>query len=170
MIGFRRCVEKIMDEKCILLDTSFCIRLLVENDPLHTNVLGFYKHFLDRGYNLKLSTISIAEYCVRGKIDELPLRNLEVLPFNSDHAVKSGEFARITFAHKNVLDLPNRLIIPNDTKLFAQAHAESEISHFATSDIECMKVYSLLKDKTNVDFEVMNIRESYSSVLSILAF
>lgn len=159
-----------MDVRCVLLDTSFCIRLLNENDPLHTNVLGFYRHFLESEYRLKLSTISVAEYCVRGKLDELPLRNLEVLPFNVDHAVKAGEFAKIAFANKDALSLPNRLIIPNDNKLFAQAHIEDEISHFATSDVECIKVFSLLKNSINVDFEVMNIRESYSSVLGVLAF
>ena len=160
----------VMDVKGVLLDTSFCIRLLNENDPLHTNVLGFYRHFLECEYRLKFSTISIAEYCVRGKLDEIPLRNLEVVPFNADHAVKAGGFAKIAFANKDILDLPNRLIIPNDNKLFAQAHTEAEISHFATSDVDCIKVYSLLKDNTNVDFEVMNIRESYSSVLGVLAF
>ena len=71
---------------------------------------------------------------------------------------------------KDVLDLPNRLIIPNDNKLFAQAHTETEVTHFATSDIECMKVYSLLSDNTGVDFEVMNIREPYLSVLGVLPF
>ena len=159
-----------MNVKCVLLDTSFCIRLLNEKDPLHTNVVGFYRHFLDCEYRLKLSTISVAEYCVRGKLDELPLRNLEVLPFNVDHAVKAGEFANIAFANKDVLDLPNRLIVPNDNKLFAQAHTETEVTHFATSDIECMKLYSLLSDNTGVDFEVMNIREPYLSVLGVLPF
>ncbi|MGH9945877.1 MAG: hypothetical protein ACRD6X_01605 [Pyrinomonadaceae bacterium] len=102
-------------------------------------------------------------------LDELPLRNIEVLPFNVDHAVKAGEFAKIAFANKEALDFPNRLIIPNDTKLFSQAHIESEITHFATSDVGCLKVLTLLKENTAVDFEVMNIRESYSSVLGVLA-
>lgn len=159
-----------MDVKCVLLDTSFCIRLLNENDPLHGNVLGFYRYFLENEYRLKLSTVSVAEYCVRGKLEEIPLRNLEILPFNVNHAVKAAEFAQIVFANKDVLDLPNRLIIPNDNKLFAQAHSESEISHFATSDLECLKIYNLLKLHTQIDFDVMNIRETYSSLLGVLAF
>lgn len=159
-----------MEENCVLLDTSFCIRLLNENDPLHKNVLGFYRHFLEKEYRLKLSTISIAEYCVRGKLEELPLRNIEVLPFNISHAVKAGEFARIAFEKKAVLDLGNRLIIPNDNKLFAQAHTEREVTKFATSDLECIKVHELLKNNVSVDFNILNIRESYSSVLGILPF
>lgn len=159
-----------MNVNCVLLDTSFCIRLLNEKDPLHANVLGFYRHFLENEYRLKISTISVAEYCVRGKLDEIPFRNLEVLPFNVDHAVKAGEFAQISFANKDVLDLPNRLVIPNDNKLFAQAHTETEISHFATSDTECLKIFNLLKSKSQIDFNVMNIRETYSSVLGVLPF
>ena len=159
-----------MEVDCVLLDTSFCIRILNENDPLHLNTLGFFRHFLENESRLKLSTISVAEYCVRGNLDELPLRNLEILPFNVSHGVKAGEFARIGFANKGELDLTNRLIIPNDNKLFAQAHTENEITHFATSDTECVRIYSLLKQKAQVDFEILNIREPYSSVLGILPF
>ncbi len=133
-----------MDDNCVLLDTSFHIRLLNDNDPLHKNVLGFYQYFLEKEISLKCSTISIAEYCVRGKIEELPLKNLEIIPFNVNHAIKAGEFANIVFAHKNTLNLSNRLIIPNDNKLFAQAHTEKEITKFATSDVECIKIYELL--------------------------
>lgn len=57
----------------VLLDTSFFIRLLNDEDPLHSNARGYFKYFLEKEIVLKISTISIAEYCVRGKIDELPL-------------------------------------------------------------------------------------------------
>ena len=157
-----------MEDKCILLDTSFNIRLLNDQDPLHKNVLGFYQYFLEKEFRLKCSTISVAEYCVRGKIDELPLKNLELLPFNLNHAVKAGEFANLVFANRNTLDLGNRLIIPNDSKLFAQAHIDKEITSFATSDKECIKIYELLNQHFQLDFEIINIREPYNSVLGIL--
>jgi hypothetical protein len=105
----------------VLLDTSFFIRLLNENDSLHSNALGYFKYFLEKDITLKCSTISIAEYCVRGSFDELPWRNLQVVPFNFNHGVKAGEFAKIIFTEKNKIDLNNRNIIPNDSKLFAQA-------------------------------------------------
>lgn len=157
-----------MVETCVLLDTSFFIRLLNRNDPLHENVLGFYRHFLEKGFRLKCSTVSVAEYCVKGSIDELPLRNLEILPFNLDHAVKAGEFANLVFEKRNTLDLGNRLIVPNDTKLFSQAHSDREISAFATSDKESIKIFDFLKSAQTVDFEVINIREPYHAVLGIL--
>ncbi len=152
----------------VQLDTSFCIRLLNENDELHSNVLGFYHHFIEKGIRLRISTISIAEYCVRGDLDELPLRNLEVVPFNADHAVKAGSFARLSFEKKGSLDLGSRLIIPNDTKLFAQADVQSDVSHFATSDAESIKLHSLIKKESGIDFEIINIRNSYSTELGVL--
>lgn len=159
-----------MDETCVLLDTSFFIRLLNRNDSLHENALGFYRHFLEKRFRLKCSTVSVAEYCVKGAIDELPLRNLEVLPFNLNHAVKAGEFANLVFAKRNTLDLGNRLIIPNDAKLFAQAHVDQEITAYATSDEESIKIYDFLKSSVTLDFDIINIREPYNSVLGILPF
>lgn len=159
-----------MKDKCILLDTSFFIRLLNDQDPLHQNVLGFYRHFLQGGNRLKCSTISVAEYCVKGKIEELPLKNVEILPFNLLHAETAGKFANAVFANKNALNLGNRLIIPNDSNLFAQAQAEEEISYFATSDAECIKVFEFLKGGFTLKFDIINIREPFSSVLGILPF
>jgi predicted nucleic acid-binding protein len=163
-------VSPTMNINSVLLDTSFFIRLLNKKDPLHKNVLGFYRHFLEGDTRLKLSTVSIAVYCVRGQLDELPILNLEVIPLNVNHAVAAGTFANIVFENRNSIDLPNRLIIPNDSKLFAQAHLEVDVTHFATSDVECQKVYDLLKTKVNLDFELINIRQSYSSVLGVLPF
>jgi len=73
-----------------MLDTSFFLRFLNENDKLFNNANNYYKYFLQKEIKLFISTISIAEYCVGGKIDELPLKNLIVLPFNINHAEKAG--------------------------------------------------------------------------------
>ncbi len=77
----------------VLLDTSFFIRLLNDEDPLHTKAKGYFRYFLEEGIILKISTISIAEYCVKGSVSELPLNNVQILPFNFDHAKRTGEFA-----------------------------------------------------------------------------
>ncbi len=81
----------------VLLDTSFFVRLLNDKDILHKNAKGYFKYFLENDITLKISTISIAEYCVKGKIDELPLINLQIIPFNLNHAVRTGEFAEAIF-------------------------------------------------------------------------
>ena len=80
-----------MEQNCALLDTSFFIRLLNEEDPLHENALGYFKYFLEHDFVIKISTIAIAEYCVRGEISELPLKNMLIVPFNFDHAQRAGK-------------------------------------------------------------------------------
>jgi predicted nucleic acid-binding protein len=110
-----------MERSCVLLDTSFFIRLLNEQYPLHLNTLEYYRYFLEKEFVLKTSTISIAEYCVKGQLDELPLQDVQIMPFNINHAEKAGKLASIVFQSRGTLNLPDRRIIPNDTKLFAQA-------------------------------------------------
>lgn len=154
----------------VLLDTSFFIRLLNENDSLHANALGYFRYFLEKEMIMKCSTISVAEYCVRGSADELPWRNLQIVPFNFNHGVRAGQFARIIFDEKNSLDLSARNIIPNDSKLFAQADIEETISHFATSDEECIKIHRTLKTKGNAKFDIINIRTPHNEIYGLLDF
>ena len=49
-----------MEQDCVLLDTSFFIRLLNEEDPLHENALGYFRYFLEHDFVIKISTIAIA--------------------------------------------------------------------------------------------------------------
>jgi len=154
----------------VLLDTSFFIRLLNSEDPLHGNAKEYYKYFLNNDIIMKVSTVSIAEYCVKGAINDLPLRNLQIIPFNVDHAEKAGEFANIVFTvNKNSVEkLTPRTIIPNDTKLFAQADTDPSITQFVTSDKECTKVYDAIKVNVPVKFEIINIHIPYNETFGLL--
>ncbi len=86
--------------KSVFLDTSFFIRLLDKTEKLHTNAKGYFKYFLEHDFEMVISTIAIAEYCVGGDVHELPLINLQIVPFNLDHAKRTGEFAKIAFDAK----------------------------------------------------------------------
>ncbi len=154
----------------ILLDTSFFIRLLNVEDRLHKNAVGYYKYFLENEYILKVSTISIAEYCVKGKLEELPLRNIQIIPFNLDHAQRTGEFAKIIFSENSISQekLMPRAIIPNDSKLFAQADLDKTVKYFITSDIRSKNTYSKLKVGTIPKFEIINIERPYNEFFSVL--
>ena len=83
--------------KGVLLDTSFFLRFLNENDSLFKNADDYFRYFLREEYSLFVSTITVAEFCVGGSADELPLKNLRILPFNYNHAIRTGEFARQLF-------------------------------------------------------------------------
>lgn len=154
----------------VLLDTSFLLRLLSQNDPLHSNALGYYKYFLDHAVDMKISTISIAEYCVKGEIIELPLATLKIVPFNFNHATLAGQYARTLFDAKNRGDLSveNRLIIPNDSKLFAQATVENDIKYFVTSDTKAANTIKVISAQNEVSFAHMDIHTPYGQTFGCL--
>ena len=158
-----------MMPKSVLLDTSFFLHFLNDEDPLYANADGYFRHFLRENMTMLVSTISIAEYCVGGDISELPLKNLQILPFNIDHARRAGEFARLVFNHRNKLDLTDRAIIPNDTKLFAQADIETAVLYYLSSDSESQKVYGLLRSQNaGPKFEFLNLTVPPSEAFGIL--
>ncbi len=154
----------------VLLDTSFFIRLLNQMDPLHANAKGYYKYFLENDFGLKISTISIAEYCVKGNISELPLRQLQIIPFNFDHALKTSEFAKILFSQNGLkgLNFQPRAIIPNDSKLFAQSSIDPTINYFVTSDTRSKATYSTIKAHVNPLFVLIDIAIPHTQVFGVL--
>lgn len=154
----------------VLLDTSFFIRLLNDEDPLHSNAVGYFKYFLENEIALKVSTITIAEYCVLGKLEDLPLKNVQIVPFNLKDAEKTGEFAKIIFTENKISDekLSPRAIIPNDSKLFAQSDLDKTITHFVTSDVRSKNTLALLKKGTNPKFEIISIDVPYTETFGVL--
>lgn len=154
----------------VLLDTSFFVRLLNDEDLLHNNAKNYYQYFLENDIVLKISTISIAEYCVRGKIDELSLRNIQIIPFNLEEAKRTGEFAEAIFAENRILNekLYPRAIIPNDSKLFAQADLDQAITLFITSDSRSKSTFSALKKRIKPKFEIIDIERPYNEIFGIL--
>ena len=154
--------------KSVLLDTSFFLRFLNDNDPLFKNADGYFRHFIKEEITMMISTISIAEYCVGGDIHELPLRNLQIVPFNLDHSKRTGEFARIVFQNKSKLKLNERNIIPNDTKLFSQADCEKTVEYYLSSDSESFKIYNLLREETNPKFIFIDLKVPHYETFGIL--
>lgn len=154
----------------VLLDTSFFIRLLNDEDPLHKNAKGYFKYFLEQDISLKVSTISIAEYCVLGKLDDLPLMNIQIVPFNLNQAQRTGEFAKIIFDVNKIskTKLSPRAIIPNDSKLFAQADLDKSITHFITSDARSKNTLKALTKGIKPKFEIIDIRTPYNQAFGIL--
>jgi hypothetical protein len=107
---------------------------------------------------LRCSTISIAEYCVKGKYTEIPLRNLQILPFNFNHAVRAGEIMASIRAHKGIPTGSERAVVINDVKLFAQADSETEIEAYVTSDTESKKLYDSAKQVCGLSFSFVDIK------------
>jgi len=159
-----------MTHKSVLLDTSFFLRFLNDESPLYKNADNYFRYFIEHKITMMISTISIAEYCVGGDIHELPLKNLQIVPFNLDHSKRTGAFAKIVFQNKGKLKLNERNIIPNDTKLFAQADCEKSVEFYLSSDKESFKIYNLLKQHTNPKFQFIDLNTPYNQTFGVLDF
>ena len=53
------------DNKIVFCDTGFVIRLLDRTSELHENALGYFRYFLENDYLIRMSTIAVAEFCVK---------------------------------------------------------------------------------------------------------
>ena len=151
------------DKPCsALLDCSFLIRLLNNEDNLHENAKGYFKYFLEEKIILKVSTIAIAEYCVKGDKEDLPWENIQVVPFTIDHAIEAGRMGRIVFDEKERrgTNIQPRSIIPNDTKMFAQANKIEDIAYFVSSDSEAVKIYDILQ-QNGINFDYVDIKQPH---------
>lgn len=157
-------------KRAVLLDTSFFLRFLNDSDPLFKNADGYFRYFLQEEIDMLISTVSIAEYCIGGDIHELPLKNLQIVPFNLNHAQRTGEFAKVAFQERasKSLQVNDRKIIPNDTKLFAQADSEKTVEYYLSSDTESLKVYNAIKDKTNPKFQFIDLNTPHHQTFGIL--
>lgn len=170
-----RCVD-IMDKRndltsySVLLDTSFLIRLLKKEDPLHENAKGYFKYFVEQGVGMYISTISVSEYCVKGAFEDIPFRYCRIIPFNIQHAPLAGKYAAAIFASKDN-DWRNsggRNIIPNDTKLFAQGAESSNINYFITSDSKSAGPIKLLQNEFGMELEHLDIHTPHFEKFGII--
>lgn len=150
--------------KVAMLDTSFLIRLLKEDDPLHTSAKTYYQYFLENKFVLFVSTVAVAEYCVKGELDQLPFECVRVVPFNLDHAEKAGDFAHTLYQarDKGQYTTEQRLIIPNDTKIFAQASSIGAL-YFVTADTKASNAMAILAQERGFSVAHLDIHEPIST-------
>ena len=60
---------------------------------------------------------------------------------------------------------------PNDTKMFAQADVEPDINFYGTADVECKKVYDIIKTtEGKLSFDFIDITVPYNNVFGVLDF
>lgn len=159
------------DNKIVFCDTGFVIRLLDRTSELHENALGYFRYFLENDYLIRMSTIAVAEFCVKDKIENLPLQQILLSPFNAHHASKTGECARILYnaKAKGVIEVDARILIQNDVKLLVQAECESA-DFYLTSDSRSKRMYDVLKEEGKLSFDFTDIHTPYSVKFGILDF
>ena len=126
---------------------------------------------MEKGITMKMSTIAIAEFCVKGSLTDLPIRNLMFVPFNTNHATRAGELMAIVYEEKQKrgAQITPRSIVANDTKMFAQAEVTNDIKFFCSADSEAVKIYEIMKSRIKVNFQFIDIRShTYSETFGML--
>lgn len=143
--------------QAVLLDSGFLIRLMNPEELLHTTAMAWFRRFVEQGVQCKVSTIALAEYGVKDDLSHLPMQYLQVIPFHYNHAERAACFMRTILRVKQERGavIHPRAVVPNDTKMFAQASSEADIKSFVSADSEARKVYDLLE---NPDFDFIDIR------------
>ena len=154
--------------KSIMLDTSFCIRLMDKNDPLHQNALDYFKYFLKEKISMHISTIAIAEYAVEDDPVNLPLNNLQIEAFDFMDGKTAGFFHKEIKGSQSSIQNYNRRIIANDVKILAQINNKN-IEAIISKDIKSQKQYIqplIAANRINIKFLDLNI--SLTDVLGTL--
>ncbi len=143
--------------RAVLLDSGFLIRLMNPDEPLHPTAMAWFRRFVEQGLQCKVSTIALVEYGVKDDLSHLPMQYLQVLPFHYNHAERAAAFMRTILRVKRERGavIQPRVVVPNDTKMFAQASVEADILCFVSADSEAKKVYDLLE---NPEFDFIDIR------------
>ncbi|MGB4498136.1 MAG: PIN domain-containing protein, partial [Methylococcaceae bacterium] len=115
----------------VLLDTSFLISLNNETRPNHETAHKYYKYMLEQNITMYLSSIVVAEFSIKEKITDLPLRNFRILPFNFPDGIEAGEIFKSLGGVKSD---DSRAVARDDLKIIAQGLREN-IPFVLTEDV-----------------------------------
>ena len=142
-----------------LLDTSFLITLSDPSRSHHGAAKAYYRECIQRQVPMLLSAIVISEFQVKQAINDLPLRNFMVLPFNVDHAMACGLLIRAQERDPG----DDRVRVKDDFKLLAQCQCEG-ISHVLTEDANTLTKYvDRQRDAGRIEARCVLLRDGFDA-------
>jgi predicted nucleic acid-binding protein len=154
----------------VMLDTSFCIRLLKKDDEYHKNVVEYFEYFLNNKIELYLSTIAVAEYSVKDDPQNLPMRTMKIVPFDFFDGKRAGEFFKILMENKSVFEGTVRDVIKDDCKILAQI-ANRNIEGYITKDKSSFnKIINPILNHTHLEIELLDLAIPLSTYKNELPF
>ena len=141
----------------VLLDTSFCIRLLKKDEPLHSNAIEYFQYFLENKIELFLSSIVVSEYSVKDDINNLPLNTMKIIPFDFFDGIIAGEFHAILLEQRQHLQDIERNVVKDDCKLIAQLYNRT-IDAYITKDRKSFgQIIQPIKSIKNFSIELLDL-------------
>jgi len=154
----------------VLLDTSFCIRLLKSNDPFHQNAVDYYQYFLSENIEMFLSTIVVSEYSVKDDPDNLlDLQSFKILPFDYRDAKLAGQFYSIIMPARGSLG-QQRSVVINDCKLIAQLSNRNFDAYVTKDRISKKDIVDKIDAKHKLNFKFIDIAHPLANYLGQLPF
>lgn len=153
----------------VLLDNSFCIRLLKSDDEYHQNAKDYFEYFLENGIEMYLSTIVVSEYAVGDDPDNLlSLNTFRLLEFDYADAKTSGRFFLELKGNETLRESEQRKVIINDIKLFSQIY-NRKIDAYITKDRKSLgNMIKPLGESHNLSFEFIDLTISLNDKLGRL--
>lgn len=152
----------------VMLDTSFCIRLMDKNDPLHQNALDYYKYFITEKITMHISTVAVAEYAVGDDPSNLPLNNLQIETFDFLDGKTAGSFHKEISGDNSNIQGYNRRIIANDVKILAQIKTK-KIDAIVSKDLNSLRKYiNPLTSRSLLDVKFIDLNTPLNQALGQL--
>lgn len=153
----------------VLLDSSFCIRLLKSDADYHQNAIDYFEFFLENDIEMYLSTIVVSEYAVGDNPDNLlSLNSFRLLEFDYADGKNAGQFLATLRSLGKFGEFGDRKVVINDIKLFSQIHNRN-IDAFITKDKKSFaKIIEPLSKSQNLKFEFIDLSQSLNDKLGRL--
>jgi hypothetical protein len=141
----------------LFLDTSYLITLADPGRERHGIAKRYYQEFLARKMPLAVSAI-VAEFCVRQKLETLPLQQLILVPFNHEDAVIAAGLDYKRFQSAGI----ERQSLKDDFKILGHAQARG-FGCVITDDAETMFPYCLaLRADSQVNLRAIKLQSGFS--------
>lgn len=152
----------------VMLDTSYCIRLMDKSDSLHQNALDYYKYFSSEKITMHISAIVVAEYAVGDDPANLPLNNLQIESFDFMDGRMAGVFHKVIKGDKANVQGYNRRIVANDVKILAQIQ-NKKIDAIISKDVNSFTQYiKPLTSASSLQVKFIDLNNPLSQMLGQL--
>jgi hypothetical protein len=142
----------------VFLDTSYLITLADPARDRHTVAKRYYQEFLARKMPMAVSAVVVAEFCVRQKLETLPLQQFLLVPFNHEDAVVA---ASLDFKAQQKIG-GERQALKDDFKIIGHAQARN-YGFLITDDAETMFTYcEELKRQGQIGLRAIKLQAGFS--------
>jgi predicted nucleic acid-binding protein len=142
------------------LDTSFLISFADPTRPNHSVAVEYFRYCVAERIPTWISTVAAGEFQVKQSINDLPLKNFGIQPYNLSHAIRAAALfnaLRDTSARTE----EHRPIIINDLKIIAQA-ADDKIPVILTEDENTLsRMAAALREKGVISTSVFLLKDGF---------